>query len=71
MVIQLTQHEMAILEQAALGRPVRRNAAGAAADRDLALLLDMQLVVQTAGRLQITAIGQRVLKMARDDPRRV
>ena len=70
MVIQLTQHEMAILEQAALGRLLRRNDAAAAADCDLALLLDMQLVVQTAGRLQITEIGQRVLKMARDDPRR-
>ena len=70
MVIQLTQYEIAILEQAALGRLLRRNAASAAADCDLALLLDMQLVVQTAGRLQITEIGQRVLKTARDDPRR-
>ncbi len=71
MVIQLTKGELAILEQAALGRLQRRTTAGAAADPDLALLLDMQLVVQTAGRLQITAIGQRVLQMARDDPRRI
>ena len=70
MVIQLTTSEMAILEQAALGRPLRRTAAGVAADSDLALLLDMQLIVQTAGRLQITSIGQRVLQMVRDDPRR-
>ena len=69
MVIQLTEGELAILERAALGAISKRPAAGAA-DLDLTLLLDMQLVIQTSDRLQITAIGQRVLVMARDDPRR-
>ncbi len=70
MVIQLTQGEMAILEQAALGKLLWRKAAGAASEADLALLLEMQLVTNAAGRLEITTVGQRVLQMVRDDPRR-
>ena len=70
MVIQLTQGELAMLEQAALGQFHRHVNEGASPDPDLALLLDMQLVTNAAGRLQITPIGQRVLQMVRDDRRR-
>lgn len=70
MVIQLTQGELAILEQAALNSLARRVAAGASPDPDLVLLLEMQLVANAAGRLQITPLGQRVLQMVRTDPRR-
>lgn len=70
MVIQLTQGELTMLEQAALGQLPWRVNVGASADPDLALLLDMQLVTNAAGRLQITQIGQRVLQMVRDDRRR-
>ena len=70
MVIQLTEGEFAVLEQAATGRTKYRNSSRRRLDADLALLLDMQLVVITEGELQITLIGQRVLKQARSDPRR-
>ena len=55
MVIQLTAGEFAVLEQAATGgvRPVSPRSRS---DRDLALLLDMQLVVFSEGELQITLI---------------
>ena len=70
MVIQLTKGELAILEQAALGRGPWRVNEEASTDPDLALLLDMQLVTNAEGRLQLTPMGQRVLKMVRGDPRR-
>lgn len=69
MVIQLTAGEFAVLEQAATGR-VKPLGSRQRSDADLALLLDMQLVVLSEGELQITLIGQRVLKLARRDPRR-
>ena len=71
MVIQLTKSELALLERAALGKLLGGTATGATARCDLALLCEMQLVVQTGERFQITAIGLSVLAMGRSDPRRV
>jgi hypothetical protein len=70
MVIQLTAGELAMLELAAAGHANYRSFARRRSDADLALLLDMQLVVINDGELQITLIGQRILKHARLDPRR-
>ena len=70
MVIQLTAGEFAVLELAAAGDATHRGVSTRRSDADLALLLDMQLVVFSDGELQITLIGQRVLKHARLDPRR-
>ena len=70
MVIQLTKGELSILEQAALGRDLWRVNEEACLDPNLALLLDMQLVTNAGGRLELTPMGQRVLQMVRDDPRR-
>ncbi len=70
MVIQLTAGEFAVLELASAGRANSLDATRRRSDAELALLLDMQLVVIRNGELQITLIGQRVLKHARADPRR-
>ena len=70
MVIQLTAGEFAVLELAAAGHTNYRSVSRLRSDADLALLLDMQLVVFSDGELQITLIGQRILKHARLDPLR-
>lgn len=70
MVIQLTDGELALLELAALGRTSFKIVEGEPVDPDLALLLDMQLVLCSEGNLHITLMGQRVLSRGRRDPRR-
>lgn len=67
MVIQLTDGELAILEQAARG--LKSSARGARRE-DLKLLMDMQLIIEVDHQLEITLIGQHVLKMAQRDVRR-
>lgn len=71
MVIQLTTGEIAILELAALGCRSTQSQAGTVAPADLRLLIDMQLVLEDKGKLQITLIGHYVLKHARRDPPRI
>ncbi len=67
MLIQLTSGELAILRQAAAGhRPI--GAASADRQRDLALLLEMQLIVESEEGLEITLIGRRLLKLATQQP---
>ncbi len=68
MVIQLTSSELAILQQADAGRHALRAASSADFRRDLALLLEMQLIVETAEGLEITPIGRRLLKLAMQQP---
>lgn len=69
MVIQLTSSELAILQQAEAGHRVIRAASSEDFRHDLALLLEMQLIVETAERLEITLIGRRLLKLAMQSPR--
>ena len=64
MVIQLTSGELAILQQADAGLRAIRAASSDDFRRDLALLLEMQLIVETEEGLEITLIGRRLLKLA-------
>ena len=64
MVIQLTSGELAILQQAEAGPRALRPATSEDFRRDLALLLEMQLIVDTEEGLEITLIGRRLLKLA-------
>ena len=68
MVIQLTSGELAILQQADAGRRTLRAASSDDFRRDLALLLEMQLIVETGEGLEITLIGRRLLKLAMQPP---
>jgi hypothetical protein len=68
MVIQLTSGELAILQQADAGRRAIRAVSSEDFRRDLALLLEMQLVVQSGEGLEITLIGRRLLKVAMQQP---
>ena len=68
MVIQLTGGELAILQQADAGHRAIRAAASADFHRDLALLLEMQLIVESEEGLEITLIGRRLLKLAMLQP---
>jgi hypothetical protein len=68
MLIQLTSGELAILRQAAAGHRELRTATSAGTRHDLALLLEMQLVVESEEGLEITLIGRRLLKLATQQP---
>jgi hypothetical protein len=70
MVIQLTKGELAILEMAALGRCIKLTKNSPVEQADLRLLIDMQLILEDDGKLQITLIGHHVLKHSRSDPPR-
>ena len=70
MVIQLTEDEFAALEQVTKGRMKCPGLSTPNFDAGLSLLPDMQLIAFIEGELQITLIGQRVLKQACSDHRR-
>ncbi len=70
MVMQLTEGERAILEQASIGFAGVPIDATSFFRANLNLLLELQLVVETPGGLQITPLGTRVLKLTRNAPPR-
>ncbi len=70
MVIQLTEAERAILEQAAtgdLGVPADSSSVFRA---NLTFMLELQLVMETPEGVRITPLGARVLKLTRHAPPR-
>jgi hypothetical protein len=67
-LIELTEGEIAILEGAALLSPRRVAHASKTEQAELNLLLAMRLIVRREGVLEITLLGQHVLKQARMKP---
>lgn len=70
MVIQLTEAERAILEQAEIGYEGVRADSSSFFRANLNFLLELQLVVESPKGLQITPSGRRVLKLTRHAPPR-
>ena len=66
MQIQLTDAEVELLEEAARN-PSRLKADSKGSDQAvIELLLAMQLIIRCDGLLEITILGQHILKLARD-----
>ena len=70
MLIELTQGEIAILERAARLSPELVADGSKPEHAELNLLLAMRLIVRREGVLEITLLGQHVLKQARTNPGR-
>ncbi|MDP9123110.1 MAG: hypothetical protein M3N82_00655 [Pseudomonadota bacterium] len=70
MVIQLTEAERAILEQAAIGNIGVPADSSSVFRANLTFLLELQLVMETPEGVQITPLGTRVLRLTRHAPPR-